>query len=91
MNEHPLVYFREGAGGRRPAVIGTRLDVWQVVETVRRSGNSAADAAAYLEVPEAQVEACLAYYVEYESEIGEWIAREHEAAQAAGASWRPGA
>src|SRR5680860_705875 len=29
---HPLVYFREGPAGRRPAILGTRLDVWQVVE-----------------------------------------------------------
>ena len=31
MDEHPLVYFREGAAGRRPALAGTRLDVWQGV------------------------------------------------------------
>jgi hypothetical protein len=26
MDEHPLIYFRDGAAGRRPAVLGTRLD-----------------------------------------------------------------
>jgi hypothetical protein len=27
MDEHPLIYFRDGASGRRPALLGTRLDV----------------------------------------------------------------
>src|SRR4051812_1080184 len=38
--EHPLVYFRDGAAGRRPAMLGTRLDVWQVVETLRAHDGS---------------------------------------------------
>jgi len=88
MDEHPLIYFRTGTGGRRPALIGTRLDVWQVVETVRENGNAAPDAAGYLGVHESHVEACLAYYVAYENEIDEWIARERETAEEAEASWR---
>ena len=47
-DEHPLIYFRDGAMGRRPALFGTRLDVAQVVTTVRQNGNSVVEAADYL-------------------------------------------
>lgn len=42
---HPLITFRDGAAGRRPCIVGTRLDVWQVIETIRQNGNSIAEAA----------------------------------------------
>src|SRR5918996_5774865 len=45
---HPLIVFREGAAGlRRPALGGTRLYVWQVVDTVRESGGSVAAGPGY--------------------------------------------
>jgi uncharacterized protein (DUF433 family) len=88
MDEHPLISFREGAGGRRPALVGTRLDVAQVIETIRQNGNSVAEAADYLGLAQAHVEACAAYYVAYRDEIDEWTAREQEAAEQAEISWR---
>ena len=88
MDEHPLISFREGAGGRRPALMGTRLDVAQVIETIRQNENSVADAADYLSLPQSHVEACVAYYIAYQDEIDEWTAREHEAAEQAEISWR---
>ena len=42
-DDHPLIGFREGAGGRRAALVGTRLDVSQVIDTLRESGNSVRD------------------------------------------------
>ena len=46
---HPLIVFRTGGSGRRrPALIGTRLYVWQIVDTVRENGNSVPEAADYL-------------------------------------------
>ncbi|MBA2311138.1 MAG: hypothetical protein H0W01_17995 [Pseudonocardiales bacterium] len=72
---HPLVYFRDGAGGRRAAVIGTRLDVWQVVDTVKNSDGQADAAATYLEIPRASVYASLRYYAEYADEIDHWTKR----------------
>lgn len=88
MDEHPLIYFRSGAGGRRPALMGTRLDVWQVVETIRQNDNSVSEAAEYLHLPQSHIEACAAYYVAYQAEIDDWTAREHEASEAAESSWR---
>jgi hypothetical protein len=38
--EHPLITFRDGAAGRRAAIAGTRLDVWQVIDTLRASSSS---------------------------------------------------
>ena len=38
LERHPLLRFREGGSGiRRPALAGTRLDVWQVIESVTGS------------------------------------------------------
>ena len=39
LDEYPLIAFRDGAAGRRPGLIGSRLDVWQLVETVRQNGS----------------------------------------------------
>jgi hypothetical protein len=43
MDEHPAVYFRDGAGGRRPALLGTRLDVADVIGTIRQNDRYYAD------------------------------------------------
>lgn len=88
MDEHPLIYFREGAVGRRPALMGTRLDVWQVIETVRQNDNSRVQAAEYLVLPLSHVDACVDYYIAYQDEIDEWIAHEQDAAERAETSWR---
>ena len=87
MDEHPLVYFREGAGGRRPALLGTRLDVADVIETIRQNDRSVERAAAYLELPVDQVEACLRYYADYGDEIDEWIDRARAIAEREEARW----
>jgi uncharacterized protein (DUF433 family) len=62
MDGHPLIRFRDGVGGRRPGLVGTRLDVWQVIETVRQNERSVEDAADYLGLPVEHVRACLRYY-----------------------------
>lgn len=80
-DEHPLVYFREGAAGRRPALLGSRLDVADVVTTIRQNGGSVAGAAEYLEVPIEQIEAAARYYAEYKDEVDELIERAEFAAE----------
>lgn len=79
--QHPLVGFRDGASGRRAAIAGTRLDIWQVIETLRGSENSVSNAAAYLGIPEAHVRACVSYYADYADEIDAWRDRQHNAAE----------
>ncbi len=74
-DEHPLIYFREGTAGRRPALLGSRLDVADVVTTLHQNDNSVDEAADYLEIPIEHVEACLRYYVDYREEIDAWIER----------------
>ncbi len=87
-DEHPLIYFREGASGRRPALVGTRLDVWQVIETIRQNDNSVEEAAEYLGLPVEKLRACVRYYADYSEEIDEWTARAQAIAEREEANWR---
>ena len=75
MDEHPMIYFRDGISGRRPALLGTRLDVADVIETIRQNDRSVERTATYLELPADRIEACLRYYADYGDEIDEWIDR----------------
>lgn len=90
MDEHPGISFREGALGRRAILGGTRLDVWQVIETVRNSGNSIQDAAEYLGLPASRVQAAVDYYAAYRHEVDDITEREHAVAERAEATWRAG-
>lgn len=75
MDRHPLVVFRDGAGGRRPALAGTRLDVAHVIETLRASENSISETAGYLGIPDTHVRAAVRYYAEFQDEVDEWLER----------------
>ncbi len=87
-DEHPLIYFREAAAGRRPALLGSRLDVGDVITTIRQNEGSVAEAAEYLEVPVEQLEAAVRYYGEYRDEIDELIERAALAAERERERWR---
>ena len=78
---HPLIYFRAAAAGRRPALLGTRLDVWQVIETIRAHEGSVTDAADYLAQPEAKIRSAVRYYAEFGDEVDAWAERMHEVAR----------
>ncbi len=86
MDEHPLIVFRDGARGRRPGLAGSRLDVWQVIDTVKQNG-SVEEAAAYLELPPEKVQACVRYYADYQDEIDEWAERARLLADRERATW----
>jgi uncharacterized protein (DUF433 family) len=88
MDEHPLISFREGAAGRRPALAGTRLDVADVIETLRQNAGSVNETAEYLEIPVEKVEACLRYYAGYKGEVDDWIERARATAEREEALWR---
>lgn len=88
MDEFPQIYFRRGELGRRAALLGTRLDVWQVMETVRNHGNSVEDAADYLGLPAERVRAAVRYYAANRAEVDEFAARAIAAAERAEQLWR---
>lgn len=88
MDEHTIIYFREGAAGRRPTLMGTRLDVADVIRIFQHNENSAEQTAEYLEIPPEQVEACVRYYAQYKDEIDDWIARAGALAEREEALWR---
>jgi uncharacterized protein (DUF433 family) len=74
---HPLISFRSGASGlRRPALAGTRLDVWQVIDTVRGEHGDVAATAEYLSIPERLVRAAVDYYADFADEIDAYRAEE---------------
>jgi uncharacterized protein (DUF433 family) len=69
---HPLVRFQSGAAGRRrPILIGTRLYVYQVINTLRASDGNVDKAADYLGIGPQQVRAVLAYYADFTDEVDE--------------------
>jgi uncharacterized protein (DUF433 family) len=75
MEEHPGIHFVEGPLGRRPAVIGARLDVWEIVQVLRDNDGDVAAAASYLEIEPRLVEVALRYYADQRDAIDAWIAR----------------
>jgi len=86
---HPLIYFREGAAGdRRPALIGTRLYVWQVIDTLRDSDGSIAAAADYLGLNPAQAQACISFYADFRDEVDAYAAQERELTRREQERWR---
>jgi uncharacterized protein (DUF433 family) len=86
-DEHPQIYFRDGEAGRRPALLGTRLDVADVMTTIRQNGNSVEEAADYLDIPVEQADACLRYYADYKEEIDAWIDHTQTIAQRERERW----
>jgi uncharacterized protein (DUF433 family) len=88
LERHPLLRFREGGSGiRRPALAGTRLDVWQVIETLRAHENDIENTADYFAITPAQVRACVGYYADFQDEIDAYAAAEMDAAERERARW----
>lgn len=88
LDAHPQIVFRDGAAGRRPAIAGTRLDVWKVIETLREAGGSVEETASLLDVPEVSVRACVSYYAAFKEEVDVWTLRMHEIAEREAEAWR---
>lgn len=89
---HPLIMFRDGAGGRRPTLVGTRLSVSQVMDSVRaadaRGEAAIREAADYLGIPEGHVRACVRYYASHADEVDEWRERMMEMADREQEVWQ---
>lgn len=87
-DDHPLIYFRDGAAGRRAALLGSRLSVADVIATLRQNDDSVGETAFILDLPAARVEAAIAYYADYRDEVEDWIARGEESAARAEEAYR---
>lgn len=70
-----------GSGIRRPALAGTRLDVWQVIETLRAHDGDVESTAGYFAITPAQVRACVGYYADFQDEIDAYAAAEMDVAE----------
>jgi uncharacterized protein (DUF433 family) len=69
LDTYPLIVFRDSPVGRRAMLEGSRLDVAQVVQTLRNEGGSVEAAAAHLSLTPAQIRACVRYYADNEDEV----------------------
>lgn len=72
----PGIAFRGVDWERRPWVIGTALDVWQVIDAYRDAG-SVETMVASGSLDERQIRLALAYYERFPEEIDEAIALQH--------------
>jgi uncharacterized protein (DUF433 family) len=68
----PGIAFRGADWNRRPWVIGTALDVWEIVRASREF-SSPRDMAAHIDLTEPQIRLALAYYEEHPEEIDDAI------------------
>jgi uncharacterized protein (DUF433 family) len=69
---HPLIRYQTGAAGRRrPLLVGTRLYVHQMIETLRGSDDDVDETSDYLGLRAEQVRAALAYYADFADEVDE--------------------
>jgi uncharacterized protein (DUF433 family) len=88
--DHPLVRFIDGPSGRRAALVGRGLDVWEVIATARDNESDLFATASYLEIPQGLVEAAVNYYGEYREEIDAEIALNQAEWERGYAAWEAG-
>jgi uncharacterized protein (DUF433 family) len=88
--DHPLVRFIDGSSGRRAALVGRGLDVWEVIATARDNESDLFATASYLEIPQGLVEAAVNYYGEYREEIDAEIALNQAEWERGYAAWEAG-
>jgi uncharacterized protein (DUF433 family) len=84
---HPLIDFWDSVMGRRAMVLGTRIEVGQVVDTWLLSNKSAEETAEYFELPERLIAAAIQYYAAFQEEIDEWRQRSQEIADREYEAW----
>lgn len=90
MDEHPLVRFADGPGGRRARLAATGSDVWEVIATVDDNGGDVVATADHLSMPLGLVQAAVVYYGAFPDEIDEWIERNEREVAEAQSAWLAG-
>jgi hypothetical protein len=71
MRRFPGIAFRDGPAGRRARVLGTALDVWEVIEACQQMGEERLISESHLS--ERQIDLARAYYESYPEEIESFI------------------
>jgi hypothetical protein len=93
MESHPLVVFRDGPSGRRPALVGGP-DVSEVIGTVVGGDVPPSErvtrAADLLGLPERAVAAAVAYYAEFTDEVDAELEANAVAAERERSLWERG-
>ncbi|MDQ3630608.1 MAG: hypothetical protein M3417_04895 [Actinomycetota bacterium] len=88
MDRHPLISFRTGGSGqRRPALVGTRLDVWQLINLLRDENGDVAVTAESMGVSGHMVQAAIDYYADFRDEIDAYAAAEETSSREAHERW----
>jgi len=91
MEAHPGIIFRSGPAGRRPG-LAAGPDVWEVMRVFREGEAHGEDAlgraVALTGLGSDQIRTAVRYYVEYPTEIDDWIRRVDEDAERYEAAWR---
>ena len=91
MADHPGIVFRDGPSGRR-AALAAGPDVWEVIETLRNTGEKGeraiGAAAEWGSLSSAQVRTAVRYYAEYRDEVDERIRVNREEADREYAAWQ---
>jgi len=76
MRRCPGIVFAEGSGGRRARVVGTGIEVWEIVSAYRSVGEDLQRLqSAYHWLSPEQLRAALSYYAAYPQEIERQIKR----------------
>jgi len=81
MRRYPGLGFRGPEGARRAWIVGTSLDVWQVIEAFSDFGRDVERMVAETDLTRRQLDIALAYYREFRREIDEAIAANRPTAQ----------
>jgi len=90
--DHPLIIFQTGAGGRRAVLAGSRLTVAHVIETlIATSGATDTErvraTSEYLAIPMPHVQAAVRYYADYKDEVDAWRQQSAEIAERERQAW----
>lgn len=88
MRLYPGIYMREGAAGRRPALMGHRIDVQHVVETVVAEQGDLSRAAELFGLPVGLIRSAMEYYADHRDAVDRSIAADREFALEAERRWR---
>jgi uncharacterized protein (DUF433 family) len=88
--DHPLVRFVDGPSGRRAALVGCGLDIWEVIAAIRENEDDLERTAELLAISPGLVQAAVAYYGHYRQEIEAEIALNEAEWERGYATWEAG-